>query len=120
MIFVFPVAKVELFLQSPKILRTFALASPTCISAVGNYILRGVTCCVMTIQNTLSQIIQDGELTHLADKIACIINEGKNALALNINATIIQTYWNIGRYIVEFEQSGKSKSQYGTAMLTTC
>ena len=57
-------------------------------------------------------------MTHLADKIARIINEGKNALALNINATIIQTYWNIGRYIVEFEQSGKSKSQYGTAMLT--
>jgi hypothetical protein len=27
LIFVFPVAKVELFLQSPKILRTFALAS---------------------------------------------------------------------------------------------
>ena len=81
-------------------------------------ILKGVYNCIMTIQNKLPQVSQDGELNHLADKIACIINEGKNALALNINATIIQTYWNIGRYIVEFEQSGKSKSQYGTAMLT--
>jgi predicted nuclease of restriction endonuclease-like (RecB) superfamily len=30
---------------------------------------------------------------------------------------LIQTYWQIGRYIVEFEQSGNSKAEYGTELL---
>gem|GEM_PF-5463374 len=42
-------------------------------AAACNYILKGVYSCIMTIQNTLPQINLDGELTQLADKIACFI-----------------------------------------------
>jgi len=37
---------------------------------------------------------------------------------LGINATITETYWNVGRYIVEFEQQGNAKSKYGLSLLT--
>jgi len=38
--------------------------------------------------------------------------------ALNaVNALLIETYWKIGQYIVEFEQGGKAKATYGTGLL---
>lgn len=37
-----------------------------------------------------------------------------------MNTTLVQTNWNIGRYnIVEFEQNGNAKAQYGTELLTS-
>ena len=40
----------------------------------------------------------------------------KNALAA-VNTTIVETYWKIGQYIVEFEQGGEVKAEYGKALL---
>ena len=34
-----------------------------------------------------------------------------------VNAHITETYWQIGRDIVEFEQGGKAKAEYGKALL---
>jgi hypothetical protein len=31
--------------------------------------------------------------------------------------SIINTNWNIGKYIVEYEQGGKQKAQYGAKLL---
>ena len=36
-----------------------------------------------------------------------------------VNFIITETYWQIGRDIVEFEQGGKAKAEYGTAILAT-
>jgi predicted nuclease of restriction endonuclease-like (RecB) superfamily len=62
--------------------------------------------------------LPDPELVSLADRIVQVIEEGKQALAISINETIKTTYWKIGRYIVEFEQEGKRRAKYGTAMLS--
>lgn len=35
-----------------------------------------------------------------------------------VNSNMVETYWKIGQYIVEFEQEGKSKAEYGKALLT--
>jgi len=40
----------------------------------------------------------------------------KNAIAA-INSTIVETYWKIGQYIVEFEQGGIAKAKYGKSLL---
>lgn len=38
--------------------------------------------------------------------------------ALNaVNAMLVETYWKIGQYIVEFEQGGKAKATYGAGLL---
>jgi predicted nuclease of restriction endonuclease-like (RecB) superfamily len=35
-----------------------------------------------------------------------------------VSAQLIQTYWKIGQYIVEFEQGGQAKAEYGKALLS--
>lgn len=60
----------------------------------------------------------DPELESLANKIAQVIEEGKQALAININQIVKTTYWKIGQHIVEFEQQGNVRAKYGTALLT--
>ena len=30
---------------------------------------------------------------------------------------MVETYWQIGRYIVEFEQGGKQRAEYGQALI---
>lgn len=34
-----------------------------------------------------------------------------------VNANMVNTYWTIGRYIVDFEQKGNRKAQYGKSLL---
>lgn len=58
------------------------------------------------------------ELLPLVDKIVNEIEQGRAQLAVNINTTIKKTYWNVGRYIVEFEQEGNARAEYGSSLLT--
>ena len=62
--------------------------------------------------------LPDAELTSLAERIANEVDKGKRALSISINATITETYWKVGQYIVEFEQQGNAKSKYGSSSLT--
>ena len=64
-------------------------------------------------------IAVDQKLNQLADNITSLVNETKSHLVQVINTTMVVTYWNIGRYIVEFEQHGDAKAQYGTALLSS-
>ncbi len=61
----------------------------------------------------------DSELNSLANNIVSLVNETKGKLAQTVNVTLVITYWNIGRYIVEFEQQGNVKAKYGTSLLTS-
>ncbi len=60
----------------------------------------------------------DPNLLQLADRIVSVIEAGKQQIAININHIVKTTYWNIGRYIVEFEQQGNTKAKYGTSLLS--
>ena len=62
--------------------------------------------------------LPDSDLQQLVERISEEVNKAKRALAININATITETYWNVGRYIVEFEQEGNVRAKYGTALLS--
>ena len=62
--------------------------------------------------------VPDDELMHLADRIVALVEDGKRQLAVSINQIVKTTYWNVGRYIVEFEQQGNAKAKYGTSLLT--
>lgn len=43
--------------------------------------------------------------------------EGQKNAATAVNTTMVETYWKIGQYIVEFEQGGNVKAEYGKALL---
>ncbi len=66
-----------------------------------------------------SGIADDVELTALADSITSLVSNSKQHLSQSINTLLVTTYWNIGKYIVEFEQQGDTKAKYGTALLSS-
>ena len=53
----------------------------------------------------------------LIKSIENIVANSKNKIANTINDTMVETYWNIGKYIIEFEQKGKMKAEYGKQLL---
>ena len=55
--------------------------------------------------------------TNLVSSIETLLKEARTKVVREVNQTIIHTYWHIGKYIVEYEQGGKERADYGTALL---
>lgn len=53
----------------------------------------------------------------LLEQIGSTYNTHKTKAVKAINKEILQTYWKIGQHIVEFEQKGKLKAEYGKKLL---
>jgi len=53
----------------------------------------------------------------LFDRIAEILNEARSKVVKEINRAQVLAYWEIGREIVEFEQKGKARAEYGEKLL---
>ena len=52
----------------------------------------------------------------LAD-VTGLLESARRAAARSVNAVMTATYWEIGRRIVEYEQGGKGKAEYGVQLL---
>lgn len=52
-------------------------------------------------------------LSHISDTYT----QGQQKAIIAVNAHLVDTYWNIGKYIVEFEQNGQLRAEYGKALL---
>lgn len=52
------------------------------------------------------------------DGIKLIIDAARRRSYAAINAEMLETYWNIGQRIVEQEQQGKARADYGTRLLS--
>lgn len=72
----------------------------------------------MSVKDIAHQDNRNIELLTLVDKIVNEIEHGRSQLAVSINTTVKNTYWNVGRYIVEFEQDGNARAKYGSSLLT--
>ena len=55
----------------------------------------------------------------LKEGIAALLQAGRAQAARQVNTLLVQTYWHIGRYIVEFEQKGEDRANYGDKLLET-
>ena len=49
--------------------------------------------------------------------IAELLEAARRTAARTVNALMTATYWEIGRRIVEFEQGGEKRAEYGEALL---
>lgn len=49
--------------------------------------------------------------------IVGLLEEARRAAVRSVNAVMAASYWEIGRRIVEFEQGGKERAEYGQALL---
>jgi len=51
------------------------------------------------------------------NRVVHLIDEARRTSARTVNALMTASYWLIGRYIVEFEQAGKTRAEYGAELL---
>lgn len=63
------------------------------------------------------EIETNNDYSHLIIQIAEIYKQNQHKVTTAVNAALVETYWQIGRYIVEFEQKGKLKAEYGKALM---
>lgn len=61
-----------------------------------------------------NELISKDEITNeLVNEIKELIINARNKVAQQVNETLVDTYCNIGEVIVEKEQSGQIKAEYG-------
>ncbi len=53
----------------------------------------------------------------MIEEIKDIIISSRNKIAYEINNTMLLAYWNVGRIIVENEQNGNIKAEYGKQVM---
>jgi predicted nuclease of restriction endonuclease-like (RecB) superfamily len=51
------------------------------------------------------------------ERIASLLNQARNSVIRNINHTMVRTYFEIGKLIVEEEQNGKDRAEYGKQLI---
>ncbi len=56
---------------------------------------------------------------HLLAQISDTYTQGQVRAVQAVNAQLIETYWQVGRHIVEFEQAGNVRAEYGKALINT-
>lgn len=55
----------------------------------------------------------------LIKDIGVLLEEARKKVYTQINQTLVKTYWEVGRMIVEYEQEGKEKAEYGSELLSS-
>jgi len=63
------------------------------------------------ISNNIDQFQQ------LFNRISSIIEEAKHKIAYSIDNTMVQSYWRIGKEIIEEEQRGQFRAEYGKSVI---
>ena len=61
------------------------------------------------IQHTYQDLVKD---------IGNLLSVGKAKAAQRVNTVLVHTYWNIGKRVVEYEQQGNEKAEYGSEILS--
>lgn len=57
------------------------------------------------------------QIPSFVDDVKHIINKGREKAYVAVNSVMISTYWNIGRRIVEEEQHGNNRAEYGKELI---
>ena len=57
------------------------------------------------------------ELTPVIQEIKLVLDTARNHVAQQVNNELLNTYWNIGRIICEYEQSDPNRADYGKQTL---
>ena len=59
---------------------------------------------------SVNEILESRKYETLVTDIENAVANAKDSIATNVNLVMVQTYWSIGRYIVEYEQDGSVKA----------
>lgn len=61
--------------------------------------------------------IIESRATRLAEKIEVLVTEARQKVASVVNTAQVYTYYEVGRYIIEDEQGGNYRAEYGKGVL---
>ena len=67
----------------------------------------------------MNKLMHDDGYQKLVSRISDVYTTGRVRAEQSVNVHITETYWQIGHDIVEFEQGGKVRAEYGKALLET-
>ena len=67
--------------------------------------------------STTPAILDQVDYAAVHADIVALLEAARHAAARSVNALMTASYWEIGRRIVEFEQGGKERAEYGQALL---
>ncbi len=65
----------------------------------------------------MNELTKNKGYKKLIENIGSVYDKAKSNVISTINVEMINAYWQIGKYIVEFEQKGKLKADYGKQLL---
>jgi hypothetical protein len=65
----------------------------------------------------MDKSLENPDYHSLKSQIAELLILGRENAGRVVNTILVQTYWHIGKHIVEFEQGGNEKSEYGSSVL---
>lgn len=63
------------------------------------------------------ELSTDNEYRQLLEQIGSTCTQGRMQAMQAVNRELLETYWQIGRHIVEFEQAGQLRAEYGKALI---
>ncbi len=72
----------------------------------------------MKKKNTIKELQIPADYQLLVNKISGLYVHGQQAAVQAVNIQLLETYWQIGQYIVEFEQAGNVRAAYGKALIS--
>ena len=55
----------------------------------------------------------------LLEQISTTYTQGRVRAVQAVNAQLIEAYWQVGRHIVDYEQAGQLRAEYGKALIST-
>ena len=65
----------------------------------------------------MSELIDNSTIETLFEKISSLISNAQQKIATTVNLTMVYTYFEIGRTIIENEQDGNIRAAYGKQVL---
>lgn len=66
------------------------------------------------IKNSTVEIVGEDDLF---SNVSRLIDESRKQVVKALNTAMVYTYYGIGKYIVEFEQGGNKRAEYGKGVL---
>ncbi len=69
------------------------------------------------MDDNISLAPQRNNEEHLFAQIKQMLDNARRQIARTVNSATVEAYWQVGRYIVEYEQAGNVKAEYGKGVM---
>ncbi len=72
---------------------------------------------VTQIQTKMIELNNNIDYQQLIERIGTVYQSAQRKIISAVNVEMLHAYWQIGKYIIEFEQNGQLKAEYGKQLL---